>query len=121
MCQDRPGRRPKVSLFEPLGPKVPKDRPKKRPGDEKDTKKDTETDPQIQFFVYLFWGLFLEPFFTQLLAHLCVYFSGLVLMLFALWRDLAQAAFLRDVPSEMQVFWRQSVHETLRKPVSKDV
>ena len=63
------------------------------------------SDPIFAVFFHIFWN----PF------------SLLFLYFFALGGDLGEAAFLKELPSEIRVLVRPSMHETLRRGVPRRV
>ena len=69
----------------------------------------------------MIFGPFFETRFSQLLIQFRDHFLILFQSLFALESDLGEAAFLKDLPSEILVLVRPSVHETLRRGVPKGV
>ena len=78
---------------------------------------------------FLFWlgvaSLFRVPFLEHFFYSFGTTFGGrfrdFFKLIFALGRRLVEAAFLKELPCKMRVFWGRGVQETIRKGVPKGV
>ena len=69
----------------------------------------------------LFSGPFLDPFFYSFLLNSGGNFRDFFWRFFALGRELAEAAFLKDLPSKIVVFGGPGVQESLLKAAPKGI